>query len=108
MFESLCSPVNPNSRRAPHYFIHCLATKPCRSPNEWLSVKVAQLFQHSPLSQQNTPCAAAGCTLGLPLCSSVLAAAGAQKFNTAHCKVTTKAGKWIWGGRTSLQFSIDS
>lgn len=32
----------------------------------------------------------AGSTLGLPLRNSALAAAGAQQFNTTHCKATTK------------------
>lgn len=30
IFESLCSPARPTSKRVPHYFIHCLITKQLR------------------------------------------------------------------------------
>lgn len=84
IFEFLCSPVKPNSRRAPHYFIHCLVTKPCRSPNEWLSGTGGPVDPAQPLVT------AKHSTLGLPLCNSVLVAVGAQQFITTLCKVTTE------------------
>lgn len=102
MFESLCSPVKPNSRRAPHCFIHCLVTKPGRSPNEWLSVTSGPVVPAQPLvTAKHSMCC-------LQAAHWNCRCAGAQKFNTTHCKVTTKGGKWIWSGRASLQFSIDS
>lgn len=94
IFESLCSPARPTSKRVPHYFIHCLITKQLREwkMNEWQKhyyIFPAQHLLHLVIRKYMYMMHVCN-ILRLPLCNSVMLTVRAQQFNRIHCKLATK------------------